>query len=432
MEMNSRQKMKKSLRSKIILAVLIFCTFIDLACVAFNYRKYVSLNRDYTVELARTVISTCILSIDGDRVSDYLDTRKRDSNYYEVWNKLIDYRNTNQDIMKLSVVTFDEEGCHYIFDTDLSENGAFLGDSCDYDPVQESVKGRLANYSMNDSLVYPTHTDLYIPVKSSYNIPVAYVVAGISTEKVRNKQLAYLLRLVLMITAIVLVGGAMLLVFMNRCIIKPINTMSEAAVSYIRNFEDTNASPLQQLHIETGDELEHLCESMKKMENDILVSSASLINATWNSNHDSMTQLYNKRYYKDLLEKLTLAESGVGVVYLDIDNLKLVNDRYGHDTGDQVILKAAEVIHRYEETGCECCRVGGDEFVMLLRDGSPEQVERLVEWLRADEQNTLLEPNGEFICRLAAGGSYQQPGRTVRDTIKAAEEEMYKNKHSRR
>lgn len=76
--------MKKSLGSKIILAVLIFCTFIDLACVAFNYRKYVSLNRDYTVELARTVISTCILSIDGDRLSDYLNSRERDSDYYEV------------------------------------------------------------------------------------------------------------------------------------------------------------------------------------------------------------------------------------------------------------------------------------------------------------------------------------------------------------
>lgn len=424
--------MKRPLKNKIILSVLFIVFAIDICCIAFNYSKFVRLNNTYTTELARTVINTCTLIIDGDRMEDYLETRKRDTDYYAIWNKLIDYRNTNKAIMKLSVVSFRENGCYYIFDTDLSDNGAFLGDLRAYDTTQKSVKDALMNFTMDKSLEYGTHTDIYVPIKSSYNIPVAYVVAGISVDSIKKEQEQYLIWLVMIVTGAAFVFGILLIFYMNRSIITPINMMTSAAVSYAKNLkEDSQTSPLQQLSIQTGDELERLCESLKTMENDILISSVNLVNATWNSNHDSMTQLYNKRYYWELLPQLE-NEKNIGVIYMDIDNLKLMNDRCGHDLGDEVIMNAADLIHNYEIAGAECCRVGGDEFVMIIRNTTLEEVDDLVVRLREDKNNVLSNASKEFVCRLAVGGAFRLENESIGATIKNAEQEMYKNKHAKR
>ena len=424
--------MKRPLKNKIILSVLFIVFAIDICCIAFNYSKFVRLNNTYTTELARTVINTCTLIIDGDRMEDYLETRKRDTDYYAIWNKLIDYRNTNKAIMKLSVVSFRENGCYYIFDTDLSDNGAFLGDLRAYDTTQKSVKDALMNFTMDKSLEYGTHTDIYVPIKSSYNIPVAYVVAGISVDSIKKEQEQYLIWLVMIVTGAAFVFGILLIFYMNRSIITPINMMTSAAVSYAKNLkEDSQTSPLQQLSIQTGDELERLCESLKTMENDILISSVNLVNATWNSNHDSMTQLYNKRYYWELLPQLE-NEKNIGVIYMDIDNLKLMNDRCGHDLGDEVIMNAADLIHDYEIAGAECCRVGGDEFVMIIRNTTLEEVDDLVVRLREDKNNVLSNVSKEFVCRLAVGGAFRLENESIGVTIKNAEQEMYKNKHAKR
>ena len=432
MQNNNEQRMKRPLKNKIILSVLFIVFAIDICCIAFNYSKFVRLNNTYTTELARTVINTCTLIIDGDRMEDYLETRKRDTDYYAIWNKLIDYRNTNKDIMKLSVVSFKENGCYYIFDTDLSDDGAFLGDLRAYDTTQKSVKDALMNFTMDKSLEYGTHTDIYVPIKSSYNIPVAYVVAGISVDSIKKEQEQYLIWLVMIVTGAAFVFGILLIFYMNRSIITPINMMTSAAVSYAKNLkEDSQTSPLQQLSIQTGDELERLCESLKTMENDILISSVNLVNATWNSNHDSMTQLYNKRYYWELLPQLE-NEKNIGVIYMDIDNLKLMNDRYGHDLGDEVIMNAADLIHDYEIAGAECCRVGGDEFVMIIRNTTLEEVDDLVVRLREDKNNVLSNVSKEFVCRLAVGGAFRLENESIGVTIKNAEQEMYKNKHAKR
>lgn len=432
MQNNNEQRMKRPLKNKIILSILSIVFAIDICCIAFNYSKFVRLNNTYTTELARTVINTCTLIIDGDRMEDYLETRKRDTDYYAIWNKLIDYRNTNKAIMKLSVVSFRENGCYYIFDTDLSDNGAFLGDLRAYDTTQKSVKDALMNFTMDKSLEYGTHTDIYVPIKSSYNIPVAYVVAGISVDSIKKEQEQYLIWLVMIVTGVAFVFGILLIFYMNRSIITPINMMTSAAVSYAKNLkEDSQTSPLQQLSIQTGDELERLCESLKTMENDILISSVNLVNATWNSNHDSMTQLYNKRYYWELLPQLE-NEKNIGVIYMDIDNLKLMNDRYGHDLGDEVIMNAADLIHDYEIAGAECCRVGGDEFVMIIRNTTLEEVDDLVVRLREDKNNVLSNVSKEFVCRLAVGGAFRLENESIGVTIKNAEQEMYKNKHAKR
>lgn len=424
--------MKKHLQTKVSIAVIIAVALMDINCIFFNYHNYVEANNKYTASLAQTVANTCILVIDGDRVADYLMTNRRDTGYYEVWNKLIDYRNTNTDIIELKVVEFDEAGGHFIFDTDTSDEGAFLGDSYAFDKQQESIRDELIACEKETAIVYANQTNIYVPVKSSYNIPVAYVIVGISTAAQRVENIRYLVWLCIMISGITFLFGLSIILFMHFYVVRHINKMTRAASGYGENLlEDGTVSPLQQVNIRTGDELERLWDSVKKMENDILTSSSSLVIATWNSNHDSMTQLYNKRYYQELLEKQEKKE-GNGIIYLDIDNLKKMNDTYGHDKGDEMIIKAAEFIQKYETQDMAGCRIGGDEFVIVLWDSSEEKINDLLERMHQDPDGNLSAGKYEFCCRLAIGGAFQKKGERLSDTIKRAEELMYGDKHSTR
>ena len=132
--------MKKSLKYKIVLAIVIIVCIMDVSFIFVNYVNYMNVNRNYTDSLAQTVANTCRLVVDGDSVTGYLDNRRRNTAYYEVWNKLIDYCNTSENVLQISVVNFRDGGGCYVYDTDLTENGAFLGDIRPYDEVQNAVK----------------------------------------------------------------------------------------------------------------------------------------------------------------------------------------------------------------------------------------------------------------------------------------------------
>ena len=418
--------MKKSLKYKIVLAIVIIVCIMDVSFIFVNYVNYMNVNRNYTDSLAQTVANTCRLVVDGDSVTDYLDNRRRNTAYYEVWNKLIDYRNTSENVMQISVVNFRDGGGCYVYDTDLTENGAFLGDIRPYDEVQNAIKDELIACEKIEPLEYNGRSDYYIPLNSSYNIPVAYIIVGISTENVRREQLTYLGYITIIVTSITVLFGVFMIWFMQHNVLRPLNAMSKAASSYsIDILRDGKESPIGRMNIRTGDELERLCESMKKMEHDIIASSSQLAIADWNSNHDSMTQLYNKRQLKELQN-----DSTIGVIYFDIDNLKRMNDTFGHEKGDAVILKAAEFIRRYLTEQASGFRIGGDEFVMLIRDCTEEKVQELVSTMRGDEKGNLSDVTAEFYCRLAIGGAFRKTGETLEETIKRADDEMYKNKHS--
>ena len=427
-----KEKVKRPLNTKIILVIAILVFVMDVSFIFINYTNYMNVNENYSDSLAVTVANTCRLVVDGDSVTGYLSSRHRDTEYYTVWNKLLDYCNTNENITRISVADFTGMGARYVYDTDLTVDGAFLGDTRPYDDIQKLIKDDLMACKEIEPLSYGGRSDYYIPLNSSYNIPVAYIIVGISTENVRTEQLLYLAYITVIVTVTTLTFGVFLIWFMQRNVIKPLNAMSEAASSYsVEMLRDGKETPISQMNINTGDELERLCESMKKMEYDIIFSTSQLAIADWNSNHDSMTQLYNKRHYEEVVKELEKKDD-VGVIYLDVDNLKRMNDTYGHEKGDEVIIKAANFIRKYTQPGFSSCRIGGDEFVMLVRGCSEETLSTLVAIMREDRAGDLSDTSAEFYCRLAIGGAFRRPGEAFVETIKRADEEMYKNKHSKR
>lgn len=146
---------------------------------------------------------------------------------------------------------------------------------------------------------------------------------------------------------------------------------------------------------------------------------------TYEATHDKLTTLYNRRGFEMLLEDLDL--SNVAVVLVDLDKFKSINDLYGHDIGDKVLVKVSKVLTDYYGESGHICRLGGDEFVVLLehttsaiKDQLKKQVDTINKWLRAGHDG--LPP-----FSISVGVSFCSSGKLeeVLELLKEADEALY-------
>ena len=93
---------------------------------------------------------------------------------------------------------------------------------------------------------------------------------------------------------------------------------------------------------------------------------------------DEMTGLYNKNRLLALLDEKVYDSQNIAVIYWDVNRLKYVNDNFGHIAGDRLIIKVAEAIRSSARKDDAAFRYGGDEFVMIINDGTVEIVQEIL------------------------------------------------------
>ena len=111
------------------------------------------------------------------------------------------------------------------------------------------------------------------------------------------------------------------------------------------------------------------------------------------ANTDELTGLYNRRYFNNFLKLAisTLGDTGnLHIAMLDIDDFKVVNDKYGHPFGDTVLQRFATILKKTESEGATACRYGGEEFLLLIpkkdRAEALHIVEKIIETVWAQIQ----------------------------------------------
>jgi diguanylate cyclase (GGDEF)-like protein len=110
---------------------------------------------------------------------------------------------------------------------------------------------------------------------------------------------------------------------------------------------------------------------------------------------DPLTGVYNRAYFNEVLswageKKRGPAGMDYALVLVDLNGLKEVNDQYGHEAGDRVILKAVELLRGMTRTGDRLIRLGGDEFVVLCLDCDSALAELVVERIREAERGAVV------------------------------------------
>ncbi len=147
--------------------------------------------------------------------------------------------------------------------------------------------------------------------------------------------------------------------------------------------------------------------------------------------HDQITGLPNRTLLEDhARQEIAQAGKGFALVYLDLDGFKAVNDQYGHAAGDEVLKKVAQRLRRSIRESDTAARVGGDEFVVLLRhiDGYRTAM-RVAEKIRMVVARPLQIRGGEQRISASFGISlYPRDGQGLQLLMKRADEAMYRAK----
>ena len=153
--------------------------------------------------------------------------------------------------------------------------------------------------------------------------------------------------------------------------------------------------------------------------------------------YDILTELYNRQAFNRVCTELFAAPERMGVAALlmmDLDNLKHINDTYGHDWGDQYIRRTGRCLRENTPAGTVCARLSGDEFLVLFHGyRSRDEVRAKIDCLtKAMQINVALLPSGNALHISLSGGIawYPDDGQDWETLKKYADFAMYQVKHA--
>jgi diguanylate cyclase (GGDEF)-like protein/PAS domain S-box-containing protein len=133
------------------------------------------------------------------------------------------------------------------------------------------------------------------------------------------------------------------------------------------------------------------------------------------STRDALTGALNRRYLMDVEDALARdPDAACGVIFVDIDHFKIYNDRWGHHEGDEVLRRMARFLMRHVRTEEAVLRVGGDEFVVIVRNADQGRTQLVADRLRAEALEHAPVP-------FSLGWSAREPGEPLQHMLDRAD-----------
>lgn len=242
----------------------------------------------------------------------------------------------------------------------------------------------------------------------------------VASEKGKNRavQTEQNVRVVInrqIILVLLFVIVAVLALIMNRfLIIRPIQKS-------VDNLDRREPIPVQGSY-----EVRHLAQVYNDVLKDNVEKTAALSHA---ATHDALTGLYNRAAFDKIYVEYSRGHTGV--MMADVDHFKQYNDEYGHDIGDRVLQHVADKLTEHFRTGDFICRIGGDEFCIIMPDVFHSQAPAMVEKVRTI--NKELSEIGEGLppISISAGFAFWDRPNPKNGLLKDADEVLLKIKKDR-
>ena len=156
------------------------------------------------------------------------------------------------------------------------------------------------------------------------------------------------------------------------------------------------------------------------------------------SMRDPMTNLYNRRflegYFDTLVASVERQKTGIGILMCDVDLFKQVNDTYGHETGDEVLIKVSEILKQSVRASDMIIRYGGEEFLALLVGADETKTLEVAERVRTEmEDHAFSTTSGPLKKTISVGASlYPQDSDSFWECVKFADVALYQAKETGR
>lgn len=168
--------------------------------------------------------------------------------------------------------------------------------------------------------------------------------------------------------------------------------------------------------------------------NDISDSMIEKLQLEKQLNRDQLTGAYNRTYFETNIEqvlKLNRAKGlKTGIVFFDIDHFKLINDSYGHDMGDEVLISLVKLVKEQIRKYDHLVRWGGEEFIIIARTTSLQSLLQMTQKIRIEIANHKFKAIPNLTCSF--GIAIHQEEEPIKLTITRADEKLYEAKESGR
>ncbi|HXW90198.1 MAG TPA: sensor domain-containing diguanylate cyclase [Terriglobales bacterium] len=151
---------------------------------------------------------------------------------------------------------------------------------------------------------------------------------------------------------------------------------------------------------------------------------------------DGLTGIFNRRFFEfritEEIERVRRFGSSMGVIMIDIDQFKRLNDEFGHLLGDEVLRQVASILHQQVRRFDIVCRYGGEEFVVLLLQTSPQHSLQVAEKLLRMVENWQFPGVPRAVTISAGAANYPEHGSTRDELVEAADRALYAAKQAGR
>lgn len=150
-------------------------------------------------------------------------------------------------------------------------------------------------------------------------------------------------------------------------------------------------------------------------------------------NHDILTDIYNREYFEMIFTKFNeKVNASVAIILCDLDDLKYTNDNFGHKMGDALIKNTAKLLNQFSSDTITFARIGGDEFVFIVKDKAKEKVKQLLNSISKEIKKNNRDCNDKKI-KISIGYAYSANsiGRMT-ELFSRADKKMYQNKNKKK
>lgn len=450
------KKENRSLSVRLPILFVVSSVLIMLLITPFIiYRFKNRMVSEYT-RMAQGVTNLMAQAINGDHVEDYLQKNLELQEYRDILKKYYEIKDSYPDIVYLYVFRMKQDGGHVVFDLD-TENGAGdpPGSVYQLDPdflpyLDELSKGKeipvLIEHAKEGYLL------TYVkPIFDSMGNYQCHVCVDFSMDYQYNQDRKF----VISIMAVLGIGIGIILLFdislVRRKITNPLNKIS----TYIKGFtyeteadRYRNVQILEELNISTHDEIEDLYleflsvtkESLYYMTNfnraqsDIRDRENKLDQISEKAYKDALTNVGNPTAYQkaadQLAKEIKEGKAEFAIVMADVNNLKYVNDTFGHEAGDSYIKGCCNIICSIYKHS-PVFRTGGDEFVVILK--KEDYASRLLRLTKIREAfvgtySRMDKDDWERFSASIGMAEFQKSDESVEQVLKRADAAMYEEK----
>ena len=295
---NKKEVRLVSLRFKTVVVIILTSLVLSSIAVTISYIVYSSTMDNHYKTLASNIAKTAATQLDPadllryynavKQIGEYDDKKYwsdetykeeydkkanaiKDERYYEMLDILFDIKESN-DVKFLYVQILEGNMVTYVMDADDTEEQCQLGTNHEISGPAKEVEhpeDGIPAFITNDT--YGWLCTSVEPVRDDNGKSVALVGVDVSMDEIMKDRNIYLQSIILFMGIAVIILTAVILFGIVKALIKPINMLSEATRSFVRDHsgEKKDDSAISRLNIRTGDEVEMLCDSVKQMESDI-------------------------------------------------------------------------------------------------------------------------------------------------------------------